>query len=78
MSDSQIGARKGKNVRNYLFVLNSVVSGVLSSKKKKSIDINILDFRQMFDAEEVLNVLKALYEVEVKYDMFVLLNEANE
>ena len=50
----------------------------MSSKKKHSIDINILDFRQMFDAEEVSNVLNALYEVGVKDDMFALLNEANE
>ena len=41
MSDSQIGARKGKSVRNHLFVLNSVVSDVMSSKKKHSVDINI-------------------------------------
>ena len=78
MSDSQIEARKGKCVRNYLLVLNSVVSNVLSSKKKQLIDINILDFRQMFDAEEVLNVPNALYEVGVKYDLFALLNEAND
>ena len=36
MSDSQIGARKNKSVRNHIFVLNSIVSDVLSSVKKKS------------------------------------------
>jgi hypothetical protein len=50
MSDAQIGARKRKSVRNHLFVLNSIVSDVMSNKKKEAIDLNILDFKQMFDA----------------------------
>ena len=78
MSDAQIGARKGKSVRNHLFVLNAILSDVMSSKKKQAIDINILDFKQMFDAEEISNVLNAFYEVGIKDDMLALLNEANE
>ena len=78
MTDAQIGARKRKSVRNHLFVLNSVMSDVMENKKKEAIDINILDFKQMFDAEEVPNVLNALYEVGIKDDMFAMLNEANE
>ena len=78
MSDAQIGARKRKSVRNHLFVLNSNVSDVMSNKKKRAIDLNILDFKQMFDAEEINNVLNAFYEVGIKDDMFLLLNEANE
>ena len=34
MTDSQIGARKHKSVRNHIFVLNSIVSDVMSSHKK--------------------------------------------
>ena len=49
MTDSQIGARKNKSVRNHLFVLNTIISDVTSSKKKKPIDLNIMDFKQMFD-----------------------------
>ena len=78
MSDAQIGARKGKSVRNHLFVLNAILSDVLSSKKKQAIDISILDFKQMFDAEEISNVLNAFYEVGIKDDMIALLYEANE
>ena len=36
MTDGQIGARKQKSVRNHLFVLNSVISDVMSSIKKKT------------------------------------------
>ena len=43
MSDSNVGARKGKNIRNHIFVINGIIHNVLSSKKKKSIDIQIVD-----------------------------------
>ena len=78
MSDAQIGARKNKSVRNHLFVLNSVIKDVLSSKKKEPIDVNVMDFRQMFDAEELPQVLNAFYESGIKDDLLALLCEANK
>ena len=78
MTDAQIGARKNKSVRNHLFVLNFILSDVTSSKKKKPIDISIMDFRQMFDAEELPTVFNAFYESGVTDDIFALVHEANE
>ena len=78
MSDAQIGARKKTSVRNHLFVLNSILSDVTATTKKEAVDINVLDFKQMFDAEEVPNVLNALYEAGIKDDMLAMLNAANE
>ena len=37
MSDSQIGSRKDKNIRNHVWVVNSVICDVNSSKNKKQI-----------------------------------------
>ena len=78
MTDSQIGAQKHKSVRNHIFVLNAIISDVLSSKKKASIDLNIMDYSQMFDAEEVPICLNALYESGVRDDIFALICEANK
>ena len=78
MTDSQIGARKGKSVRNHLFILNSILSDVLSSKNKDPVDLNIMDFKQMFDTEELPTVLNAFYESGVKNDMLAIVNEANK
>ena len=78
MTDSQIGAKRNKSVRNHLFVLNSIISDVMSSKKKEPIDLNIMDFKQMFDAEELPTVLNALYEAGVDDDMLALTYEANK
>ena len=36
MSDSQIGSKQNTNIRNHIWVLNSIICDVLSSKKKKS------------------------------------------
>jgi len=77
MSDAQIGARKGKSVRNHLFVLNSIISDVKSSKNKEPIDLSIMDYKQMFDTEQLPAVLNSFYEAGVKDDMLALLNEAN-
>ena len=77
MTDSQIGAKKNNSVRNHLFILNSIISDVLSSKNKQPIDLNIMDFRQMFDAEELSVCLNSFYDAGVQNDLLPLLYEAN-
>ena len=77
MSEAQIGARKKKSVRNHLFVVKSIINDVMSSNKKEPIDINIMDFKQMFDTEELPIVLNAFYEGGVKNDMLGLIHAAN-
>ena len=61
-----------------MFVLNSIMSDVLSSKKKVPIDLNIMDYKQMFDAEEAPVCLNALYDAGVKNDIFALICETNK
>ena len=78
MTDAQIGAKRNQSVRNHLFVLNCIISDVMSSNKKTPVDLNIMDFKQMFDAEELPTVLNSLYEAGGKDDMLYLINEANK
>ena len=78
MSDSQIGAQKKKSVRNHIFVLNSIISDVLGSVKKPPIDLCVMDFRQMFDSEELKICLNALFEAGVQDDLFALIYESNK
>ena len=65
ITDSQIGAQKKNSIRNHLCVLNAIISDVLSSKKKVPIDLNIMDYKQMFDSEEAPICLNALYDAGV-------------
>ena len=78
MTDSQIGARKNKGVGNHLFILNLIISYVLSSKKKKSIDLNIMDLKQMFDWEQLEICMNLLYEKDIQDNIFSLIHEANK
>ena len=78
MTDSQIGARMKKSVRNHIFILNSIISDVLSSKKKKPINLNVMDLSQMFDDEDISICLNALYEAGVQDNTLALIYEANK
>ena len=73
MSDSQVGGRRGKNVRNYIWVLNGVICDILSSKKKKAIDIQIFDFKQCFDSLWLEECMNDIYTGGLKDDKFALL-----
>ena len=77
MSDSNIGARKNMNIRNHIFVVNSVIHDVLRKKSNKPIDIMVLDYKQMFDSECLFECMNDLYEAGVKDDIFALIYEAN-
>ena len=43
MSDSNVGGRKRKNIRNHLFIVNGIINETI--KLKTNVDIEILDFR---------------------------------
>ena len=77
MSDSNIGARKKKNIRNHIFIVNSIIHDVLSKKSKEPVDIMVLDYKQMFDSECLFECMNDLYEAGVTDDMFALIYEAN-
>ena len=78
MSDSNIGSRKQKNIRNHIFVVNSIIQDVLSKKSKEPIDIMVLDYKQMFYSECLFECMNDLFEAGVDDDMFALIYEANK
>ena len=77
MSDSQVGGRKGKNVRNHIWILNGVITDVLSTKKKTPIDIQIFDYKQCFDSLWLNECLNDVYESGVTDDKLALLYDIN-
>ena len=78
MSDSNVGARRNKNIRNHIFVVNGIINDVLSSKKNKPIDIQIKDYKQCFDSMWLEETLNDLYEAGVTDDTLAVLYEANK
>ena len=77
MSDSNIGARKKMNIRNHIFVVNSVMHDVLNKKSNEPIDIMVLDYKQMFDSECLYECMNDVFETGVTDDNFSLIYEAN-
>ena len=47
MSGSNIGGRKGRNIRDHLFVINGILNDVI--KTKQNVDIEIMDIAKCFD-----------------------------
>ena len=77
MSDSNIGARKDKNIRNHIWILNGIILEAIKSSKCPPLDIQILDVQQCFDSlwnEECMN---NLYEAGMDDNMLALLYEMN-
>ena len=78
MSDSQVGARKNKNIRNHIWVINGIISDTLSSKSKKSIDIQIFDYKQCFDSLWIQECMNDFFNAGLKDDKFTLLYNINK
>ena len=77
MSDSQVGGRKGRNVRNHIWMLNGIICDVLSTGKKTSIDIQIFDYKQCFDSLWLQECLSDIYTNGIKDDKLALLYNIN-
>ena len=77
MSDSNIGARRNKNIRNHLFVVNGIIHEALSSKKKTPVDIQIGDYKQCFDGMWLAEAMNDMFDAGVQDDNLALLYQAN-
>ena len=77
MSCSNIGARKGRNIRDHLFVINGVLNEALH-RKDKNIDIQIVDIQKCFDKMIYKETANDIYEAGVKDDKFLLMAKSNE
>ena len=77
MSDSNVGGRKNKNIRNHIFVLNSVINDIIQNKKK-AIDIEILDYKQCFDSMWMEECINDLWEAGIQDDHLALIFKINE
>ena len=78
MSDSQIGSRKNKNVRNHIWTVNAVITDVLSKKSKASIDVQVVDVKQCFDGLWTEECLNDMFRAGVQDDNLVIMHEASK
>ena len=78
MSDSQVGARKYKNIRNHIWIIHGIITDVKSSKSKKPVDIQVFDYKQCIDGLWLQECMNDLYEGGMNDDKFPLLYNFNK
>ena len=78
MTDFQIGGRKGRNVRDHIFVVNGLIQEALSSVKSKPINIIIADFSLCFDCLNLSLACKDLCMSGCKDDKLALIYDLNK
>ena len=77
MSDSNVGARKGRNVRDNIFTLNAIINSVVNGKEQP-IDIQLFDIEKCFDSLWVEECVNDIFESGLKNDKLPLLYMENQ
>ena len=77
MSCSNIGARKNRNIRDHLFVINGILNDV-NAKKTETVDIQIKDVKKCFDKMNYRETANDLYNSGIRDDKFVLMANSNK
>ena len=77
LSDSNVGARKNRNIRDNIFVLNAINNSVINGKKDP-VDIQIFDVERCFDALWVDECISDVYDAGLDNDKLVLLYLENQ
>ena len=77
MSDSQVGGRKERGIRDHLFIINGIIHEHRKSKTKP-VTIQILDYSCCFDSLWQDEVTNELFDAGVNNDKLALLHKINE
>ena len=72
LTDSNVGARKNRNIRDNIFVINAVNNSVIKGKEDP-VDIQVFDVEKCFDALWVEECINNIYEAGLDNDKLVLL-----
>ena len=77
LSDSNVGARRDRNIRDNIFVLNAITNSVVNGNED-SIDIQVFDIEKCFDALWVEECINDIYEAGLVNDKLPLLYLENQ
>ena len=80
MSDSNIGGRKNRNIRDHLFILYGVINSVIHGNEE-CVDIQIYDIKKAFDSlwlDECYNDLYDILPASERNNKISLLHKASQ
>ena len=76
MSDSNVGGRKERNIRDNLFVLYAIINEAV--RKKTDIDIQFFDIMKCFDSMWKEETMNDYFDAGIKDDRFALIALLNK
>ena len=77
LTDGNVGSRKRRNVRDNLFVINSVMNEAKCSKSE-ALDINVYDVEKCFDSMWLSESINDMYDAGMRDDKLCLLYHSNK
>ena len=77
LSDSNVGARKNRNIRDNIFVLNAITNSVVNGNEEP-VDIEVFDVEKCFDALWVEECINDIFEAGLENDKLVILFLENQ
>ena len=72
LTDTNVGARKARNIRDNIFVLNAIRNS-MKNNKEEALDNQVYDIDKCFDALWLHEVINSLYEAGLQNDKLPLL-----
>ena len=76
MSDSNVGGRKDRNIRDNLFIVYGIINFAL--KEKMEVELNLYDLAKCFDSMWYQETMNDLWDVGVQDEKFALIAKMNE
>ena len=77
LTDSNVGARKGRNIRDNIFVVNAVINSITKGNQEP-VDIQLFDVEKCFDALWMEECINDIYEAGLNNDKLPLLFLENQ
>ena len=77
LTDSNVGARKGRNIRDNIFVINAITNSVLKDKLEP-IDLQLYDVEKCFDALWLEECINDLFDAGFTNDKLPILFQENQ
>jgi hypothetical protein len=77
LTDANVGARKARNIRDNLFVVNAIMNSVKKGSEE-SVDICTYDVEKCFDALWSYECINDLYDAGLRNDKLALLFKINQ
>ena len=78
MSSSNIGARRNRNIRDHLFVINGILNDVQQNKNEGGVDVGIYDIAKCFDKMWYTETANDIFKAGVNDDKFILIANSNK